>query len=90
MASQQELVFKLNQPNTLIGYQNLIVRTFLAGLSTNNPLSFLQLANSTLNGDHLTVICLTKEIVSAQVWISMVALPLQSSSFAVYGGIATV
>lgn len=88
--SQQELVFKLNQPNTLISYHNLIVRAYLAGLSTNSPLSFLQLANSTLSGDHLTVICSTKEIFSAQLWVSMVALPLQSSSFAAYGGIATI
>jgi hypothetical protein len=75
-SSTQNAVFKLNQSNKFGSQQKLIVRTYLAGMSTPTALSYLLLVDSWLQNDQLIVQITTKEVVTAQLWISLVAFPV--------------
>jgi hypothetical protein len=82
--------FKLNPNGSPFLTQNIVVRTFLAGVNASASIGFLSLGNAQLQGSQISqaVLAVTDSSVT-QLWISIAIFPQQTNSFAVYGGLTT-
>ena len=89
-SNQQTVTFKLNSKNSIVLSKEVIVRTFLSGISSVGPVLLVELQTVFLTGLLLTMGLRIQLSATAQVWVGMVAFSSQTTSFSSYGGTALV